>query len=65
MLGLKAGNADSLSCKFTPSNSLCSAGETPLMLAAKEDRPDVMRALLSHKAHVDAFSRQELRISFP
>ena len=35
------------------------------MLAAKEDRPDVMRALLSYKAHVDAFSRQELRISFP
>ena len=40
-----------------------SAAQTPLMLAAEEDRPDVVRALLLHGAQVDATSRQYIPIS--
>ena len=32
------------------------------MLAAEEDRPDVVRLLLLHKAHADAMSRQAARM---
>lgn len=46
------------------SHACFSDAETPLMLAAEEDRPDVVRLLLLHKAHADAMSRQIARM-FP
>jgi ankyrin repeat protein len=39
-----------------------SDAETPLMLAAEEDRPDVVRALLLHRAHAEAVSRQTTHV---
>lgn len=67
MLGLTAGAVDILYFLHTAQDlsltTNISTAHTPLMLAAEENRPDVVRALLLHGAHVDATSRQTALIS--